>query len=533
MFVGRKYQYREVEGPWDAVVIGSGIGGLACAALLAKAGKRVLVLERHYTAGGFTHTYTRKGFEWDVGVHYIGKVHREGSILRRVFDDITDGKLQWAPMDEVYDRIVFPDATYDFVAGRENFRERMTAYFPGEGKAISAYLEKVEEVRRATRDFFAQRAMPRLLGKLAYPLLSRPFREHARRTTIETLRALTRNEKLIGVLCGQYGDYGLPPGESSFAVHAMVVDHYLDGGAYPVGGASQIARTILPVIERGGGRVVVRAEVTRILTRQGRAEGVRLADGTEIRAPLVVSDAGVWNTFTRLLPDEPKCAPLRKALVRVPPSVAHVCLYVGLREEARALGLPRTNLWIYPGYDHDANLRNYREDRNAPLPVAYISFPSAKDPDWPNRWPGRSTIEVIGFAPYEWFQAWEGTPWRKRGEAYETFKAEFSERLLEALYTHLPKTRGRVAYHELSTPLSTAHFCNYGRGEIYGIAHTPTRFEQRWLLPQTPVAHLFLTGQDIVTAGVGGALFGGVLTASAILGRNEIQEILRRSSHAT
>ena len=532
MFVGTKYAPAEVEGPWDVIVIGSGIGGLSTAALLARAGRRVLVLERHYTAGGFTHSYTRKGYEWDVGVHYIGKVHEARSVLRRIFDDITDGALKWAKMDRVYDRIVFPDATYDFVEGEENFREGISAAFPGERDAIAAYLAAVGEVRRATRAFFSLRAMPRWLERAAHPLLARPYLKHARRTTLDFLRSLTGNERLIGVLCGQYGDYGLPPGESSFAVHAMVVDHYLGGGAYPVGGASRIARTIVPVIERAGGRVVVRAEVTRILVRKGRATGIQLTDGAEIEAPIVVSDAGVWNTFTKLLPAGSRSEPIRAKLERVPPSLSHLCLYVGLRQEAAELGLPRTNLWIYPGYDHDANLQRYRNDRSAPLPVAYVSFPSAKDPEWPKRHPGRATVEVIGFAPYEWFRRWEGTAWRKRGTEYEAFKAELSERLLDTLYRHVPQVRGKVDYHELSTPLSTAHFCNYGRGEIYGVTHAPARFAQRWLLPRTPIRRLFLTGQDIVTAGVGGALFGGVLAASAILGRNALKELMRRTAAA-
>ena len=111
-------------------------------------------------------------------------------------------------------------------------------------------------------------------------------------------------QEIDGVLTGQYGNYGLPPSKSSFFIHALVASHYLDGGAYPVGGASRLAMTILPVIESAGGAVYTNAEVRQILVEDDRAVGVRLADGNELRAPLVVSDVGASNTFRRLLPNE-------------------------------------------------------------------------------------------------------------------------------------------------------------------------------------------------------------------------------------
>src|SRR5215471_6252638 len=124
------YQHLPLDESWDAIIIGSGIGGLAAAALLSlSAGKRVLVLERHYTAGGFTHVFHRPGYEWDVGLHYVGQM-QAGSPLRAIFDSITNGALDWAPAPDIYDRMVFPSREYDFPSGRERFRERMKQYFP-------------------------------------------------------------------------------------------------------------------------------------------------------------------------------------------------------------------------------------------------------------------------------------------------------------------------------------------------------------------------------------------------------------------
>ena len=162
----------------------------------------------------------------------------------------------------------------------------------------------------------------------------------------------------------------------------------------------------------------------------------------------------------------------------------------------------------------------------APLPVAYLSFPSAKDPDFARRFPGRATIEVIGLAPYAWFARWQDRPWKKRGDDYERLKQQLSARLLEVLHRECPAIAGKIDHVELSTPLSTRHFAGHPHGEIYGLAHTPARFAARQLRPHTPIGGLYLTGADICTAGVGGALMGGMLTASAITRRNLLAAVL-------
>jgi len=535
MRIGTSYkQHRDLAQQWDAIVIGSGIGGLSTAAVFSKlAKKRVLVLERHYTAGGFTHTFRRPGYEWDVGVHYIGEVSDPGSMMRRVFDFVTDGELEWADMGDVYDRIIIGDRSYDFVKGRERFREKLHGYFPKETRAIDRYLEKIDATAKKSQLFFAEKAVPSMISSLLGGLMRRPLLKEARVTTRQVLESLTQDQELIGVLTGQWGDYGLVPAESSFFMHAMVVRHYLGGAAYPVGGSSRIAATILPVIEAAGGELVTNANVEEILIEKGRAVGVRLEDGHELRAPLVLSDAGIANTYGRLLPnDVAEDHGLRRKVELIEPSVGHLSAYIGLQGTTEELQLEKTNLWVYPTPHHEENVRRFVDDRSASPPVVYLSFPSAKDPDFQRRYPGRSTIEAITLAPYEWFKDWENTKWKKRGADYDAFKGALETRLLETLYEQAPATRGKVEICELSTPLTTRNFANHPRGEIYGLAHTPDRFEQRWLQPRTPIKGLYLTGADICSAGVGGALMGGMLCSSAALGRNVLSTVMQRKPRA-
>ncbi|HEV8037649.1 MAG TPA: NAD(P)/FAD-dependent oxidoreductase [Bryobacteraceae bacterium] len=528
--VGVSYKQVSIDECWDAIVIGSGIGGLTAAALLAKhAGKRVLVLERHYTAGGFTHAFHRPGYEWDVGVHYIGQVQDPASPLRAAFDHLSEGRLAWNPMADVYDQIRIADRVYEFPSGVGRFRESLLQAFPSEGAAIDGCLAAVLACVKTTNTYFAEKAIPRIAARLAGAWMRAPFLRWANSTTAEVLAGITTNRELTGLLTAQWGDYGLPPAESSFAVHATIAAHYFDGASYPVGGATQIAASIAPVIERAGGKVVVSAEVDKImLDRSGRASGVRMADGREFLAPIVVSDAGALNTFGKLLPpDTPGCAGIASDIRAVGHSMSYLSLYAGLNRSAADLGFTGTNIWAYPTPDHDANLARYVTDPAAPFPLLFISFPSAKDPDFEVRHPGHATVEVITLAPYRWFSEWESTRWKHRGSRYDEIKQSFTARLREQMEKHVPATRGHIEHVEISTPLTTRHFANYQAGEAYGLNATPARFRLRCLCAQTPVRNLFLAGQDVATLGVTGALFGGAIAASAILRRNLVGAITR------
>jgi len=515
---------------YDAIVIGSGIGGLTAAALLAKhAKKRVLVLERHSVAGGFTHAFGRPGFEWDVGIHYIGGVNRPDSATRGAFDHLTEGRLQWSAMPEVYDQVWIGGNRYDIHAGRERFRDRMKAYFPDEGKAIDRYLFEVRSAARASTLFFSEKAIPRPLSFMFGGMMRHRFLSHADRTTGQMLAGLTRNAELAAVLSGQWGNYGLSPGQSSFAVHAMVVDHYLEGAGYPVGGASEIAASIAPVIESAGGRIATRAEVSQILIERGnRAVGVRLVDGREIRSPVVISDTGAWTTLTGLLPaGAAQRIPIRSQLEAVGPSTSHLGLYVGMARGPDEPEVGPGNLWILPDSDHDGSVRRYAADPDSPFPVLFISFPSAKDPTFGQRYPGKSTIEVVAPVPYEHFLPWAGTVRKQRPEDYVALKTALTERLLGELFRAVPAAKGRVTHAELSTPLTTRHYDNSQKGAIYGLGSTPARFRIRHLGARTSIRNLYLTGQDVAICGVTGALAGGAIAASAILGRNVVSKVFR------
>ncbi|NLZ41912.1 MAG: NAD(P)/FAD-dependent oxidoreductase [Comamonadaceae bacterium] len=525
---GYRYRPERLGSRYDALVVGSGIGGLTAAALLAALGRRVAVLEQHYTAGGATHSFERAGYDWDVGLHYVGDMGAR-TTLRRMMDFLTMGRLEWAPMDAHYERFFIGARVVDAVAGRTAFRDNLLVHFPREGAAVDRYLALVDQVARGMRAFSMERTLPPWLALLARPWLRRQQPPGLARSTWDVLAQLTAERDLIAVLTGQWGDYGLPPRRSSFVVHAMVARHYLNGGHYPVGGAWRIAECALPRIRAAGGEVFTYARVERILAPGGRVRGVRMADGHEIDCDCVISDAGAANTFGRLLPPEvARAHGLDRLLAQLQPSLGHLCVYIGLEAAAVELGLPKTNFWIYPDNDSDAALARFLADPSGEFPVVYISFPSAKDPDFERRRPGRATIEIIAPVPWSLFAPWAGTTWGRRGADYDALKNAYGERLLEHLYAKLPQLRGRVAYHEVSTPLSMQWFCGAPHGELYGLEHGVARMQARWLRPRTPLAGLWLTGQDIVSCGIGGAMMGGLATALAVAGTRRMMPVMKQ-----
>jgi all-trans-retinol 13,14-reductase len=525
----RRYSKDIAETHYDAIIIGSGLGGLTTANFLARHGKKVIIFERHDVPGGFTHTFKRKGFEWDVGVHYVGQVGDKKSLMRHLFDYVTDSKLHWESMGKVYDRAIIAGDAYDFVPGLENQTAQLLKTFPTEEVAIKKYFKLIKSFGMSSGLFFGERSMPWFLSATVGFFMRRSFLKRARKTTYEVLRSVTNNEKLISVLCSQCGDYGLPPKKSSFAIHAGLVDHYLGGGSYPVGGASSIANNILSGIESRGGKLILDAETESIVSENGKVTGVKLKNGDFIRATQVISNAGARNTFTHLWPKNEKLPErIVEGLKLIKPSIAHVCLYVGLNASDEELKLPKNNFWIYDSYDFD-NENDTRTKLSSTDPLlTYISFPSAKDTDWAKIHPNKATVQIIAPCPYEWVAQWQDQKWMKRSAEYSQFKSEWEKSLLDKLIKIMPQIEGHVVHCEVSTPLSTRHFSNYGSGEIYGLEHTPQRLRARWLRAHTPIKGLFLTGQDIVMVGVGGALFSGVITAIAVLKKNVMWPVIKK-----
>jgi hypothetical protein len=258
------------------------------------------------------------------------------------------------------------------------------------------------------------------------------------------------------------------------------------------------------------------------------------------------------------------------AIARLGPGAGHLSLFLGLDASSDAMGLPevcsrtcavpraqhscsrvavpsvscasrlpcgrvcgdcggcaspagaQSNYWVQDTLDHDTAHREfYRQTRvsDADFPAYFLSFPSKKDPTWERRHPNKSVVLVVTECKYEWLEQWKGLQSKKRGREYDAIKSGIEKRLLDVFYGLFPQCRGHVVYTDLGTPLSNDFYIGAHRGSSYGISHKALRFhltEPGQLSAHTDIKGLYLTGQDIVSAGVAGALAGGAMTAFAI-----------------
>ncbi|XP_075063321.1 all-trans-retinol 13,14-reductase [Mixophyes fleayi] len=524
----------------DAIVIGSGIGGQGVAAFLARAGKRVLVLEQLGKLGGCCHTFNEKGYEFDVGIHYIGQLN-ERSPGRIMIDQLTDGQLQWTLMDDPFDVVLLGDVAngrrYNMRPGTQAYTDELKKAFPGEEEAIDSFMKLVKKVSGRTQDMIILKMLPlplaRFLCRTGLVNWFSPFFRYASRSVSEVIGELTDNKELQTVFSYIFGTYGVFPDRASFSLHSILIDHYLRGSWYPTGGASEITYHLVPTIVKAGGAVLSRATVEKILVNSDRrACGVVVRgkglDPVNIFAPIVISDAGIFNTYEKLLPPEVQSLPaIQSQLGMMRHGAAGFSLFIGLKGTKEELNLPATNYFYFPDTNLKKLERNFidasADDAPNYIPMLYISSPSAKDPTHEERCPGKSTLTVLSFTPYEWFEEWKDKKVQKRGLDYESVKNAFAEAMLETTMQIFPQIRDKIDCYVSGSPVTNNHYLGASRGEFYGADHDIARMSPETaatMRAKTPIKGLYLTGQDILLCGFFGALNGALICASEVLGRN-------------
>jgi phytoene dehydrogenase-like protein len=490
---------------YDLIVIGSGMGSLATASLLAQFKKlRILVLESHFTLGGFLHSFKRKGYEWEPGFHYIGEMN-PGNLTRGCMDLVTGGQVTWNKMEE-FEHLIFPGATFTSPSGAAQHRAHLKQEFPTEADGIDRYFKDLNKIRNWNVRWFYSKLWR---GRPASVISA--GRKLAETTTQEYLDRNFDDPLLKAILAAQWGDYGTPPPRSAFGIHARVAADFLEGGYYPAGGSQQIADSAAEIVERHGGRCLTRHPVTEILIENNRAYGVEVTTraGTKrFLAPRVVSGAGIDTTFNKLVPD--RWAATERALLAKPKrGLSSTILYLGMKDDPRNHGFGDGNYWMFDRLNHGY------EPKSTSFPPSIgnttLSFASTRV-----HGADKHVGQLVSFSWYDDWSKFRDEPWRRRGDEYQRMKEQYTETLLDFAEERIPGLRPLIDYTELSTPVTVESMAGHVDGQVYGRECSPQRVKDQWQI-ETSVKNLYLTGTDLVLPGVNSALMIGVMTAAKLM----------------
>lgn len=499
---------------WDAIVIGSGMGGMTAAAALSKMGHKVLLLEQYKTLGGLTHSFSRDGFSWDVGIHYLGCVAPDDR-ERGMIDWLAHTPMDFESMGVVYDNLHLADApplalSRPFAAQERDLKDR----FPGEGAAIEAWITALRKGRNTMYAQTSTRATPDFVGHLMEWWNHRAIDKWCKRTTQDVVDSITQNPDLAAAFTAQWGDHGGRPSRASFAMHATVCGSYLASGAwYPVGGGKAFADHLIPTITHAGGEARAGVKVATLLTEGDKVVGVRTSDGEDIHSDIVISNIGARETINNLLPDGFGPQDWIDDIQALPASIAHFSLFLGFEGDVKKAGATRSNHWIYPTAEIDAIWGDAAE---GDPPGLFVSFASLKDP---NHDPGpkqKYAGELVAWTDWKCVAQWADLPSDARGAGYKTFKQQVEDKMFAMFQAKFPALADLVVLRELSTPLATAAITGHHEGRFYGLDGTPERILSDALNPKTPIEGLYLSGQDVATQGIQGALWGGFLCAATV-----------------
>lgn len=504
----------------DTIVIGSGAGGLTAAVALANAGQKVLVCEQHYVAGGWCHSFTLQGYRFSPGVHYIGGL-QPGGMTHALYQGLgVSGDLAFCELNpDGFDHVIAGNQRFDIPKGVENYKERLKSRFPADARGIDRLFAALERLAHQTR---AASQIRGPLDALTLPARAPDVLRWFFGSAQDFVDAHVSDPFLKAVLLAQTGDHGVPPSRVPAVVHALVMSHYFDGGYYPLGGGFAIPRAFVRALKRKGGEIRLSTPVDQILLDKGRAVGVRLGDGTEVRARTVISNADPEVTFGKLVGREHLSRRLRRKLDRVSYSTSALSLFFAVNMDLNAAGLDSGNVW----YSQDANIdqayRHGLSDYNLgpnPIEGMFLTATTLKDPSKMHS--RHHTCEAFAFVGYDAFKKWaadHASEGRPRAGDYADLKETLTEKMFDGLEQIVPGIRSHVVFADLGTPLTNRYYLNATQGNLYGTDKTAMQIGPFAFPVQTEIGGLFMVGASTLSHGVVGAAMSGVAAAKAILG---------------
>lgn len=495
---------------FDIIIIGSGLGGLVCANILAREGLKVLVLEKNQQFGGNLQTFSRDKIIFDTGVHYIGGL-LQGQNLHKYFHylGIADELKLQRMNPEGYDYVTFDNDPneYPYAQGYENFIEQLARFFPEERKAIRLYAEKMKQVCESFPLYKVEANENPVFNEELMSLKAS-----------EVIRGLTDNPKLRAVLAGTNFLYAGIENKTPFYVHSLSINSYVESAWRCINGGSQISKILIQKIRSLGGTVLKRKKVISFLAGQtGEIESVKTADGNIYRAKHFISNIDPKKTL-QLVENYPFRKSYRKRIYDSEDTISSFSLYITLKPNC----FPYLNHNYYHFKDKSKVWSSIDYDEKN-WPESYMVSFSAKTEN--DGW--SDGISVLAYMRYEEVEKWKDTfntiaEKDERGREYEKFKSRKTEILLKELEKKFPDIRKCIRSTYVATPLTYRDYIGSSTGCMYGFAKDADFPMKNYLPPRTKIKNLLLTGQSISMHGILGVTIGAVLTCSELVGRKSL-----------
>ncbi|NIS63026.1 MAG: NAD(P)-binding protein [Proteobacteria bacterium] len=496
---------------YDAIVIGSGAGGLSAALKLARQDFSVLLLEAMPALGGFLNPFRRKNYSFDTGVHYLGELAK-GESFWKMFEELGISEaVSFVELDpEGFERYIFPDYELRLCKGKERFMERLISLFPKEERGIHKFFEVFDKIVRAAE---GSRSMEGgMLNMLGFIFRHPVMMKYSRIPYQRLLDEVTSDIRLQAALSAICNDYGLPPARASVIMAIMVWAHFLKGAYYPRGGSGAIRDAFVNGLHDHGAELKKRSRVVSV-GMQGDEFIVETESREQYTARAVISDADPVITLGSLLNPELVSSRIRRKVERLRPSEGSFYAFIGTDLDLPSLGISDANIVHYDDYD----INKMYEDLFAPtvpeeIPIFFITSPSVKDAHGGHAPEGYHTIEIFTGVSYEVFERWTNLPSGRRGEEYAALKERIGERLVTAAERYIPGLLQHLDFLEYATPLSNEYWVNAVRGGNYGPEQTPDQVGSgRFITFTAGIEGLFLAGAGTIGCGVSACVASGVL----------------------
>jgi len=505
-----------VKEKYDVVIIGSGLGGLVSAIILAKEGYSVCVLEKNNQFGGNLQTFVRDKTIFDTGIHYIGGLDKGQNLYNYfkyigIMDDLNLKRMD----EDAYDVITFGDDTqqYPHAQGYDNFVKQLAKFFPDEEENLKAYCQKLIETCNSFPLYNLQEPVE------GYD--TSKFSENAKQYIDE----LTQNEKLRAVLAGSNFLYAGIADKSPFYVHALSVNSYMQSSWRCINGGSNITRQLIKQLKKYGGETYKYKEVVGFGSEGEKITSARIKTGEEVFGNIFISNIEPKTTLKMVGPEK-----FRKAYYNRVQSLE--C--VGSAFSLYLVFKPKTFKYLNHNYYHfkdSTRVWKAMECTEESWPEGYMASMNVtgKQDEW------AESMTLITFMDFNEVKQWENTfnttaEEADRGAAYNAFKERKTEKFLAEVEKKFPGIRECIKSVHTSTPLSYRDYIGGQNGNLYGYVKDSNNPMKTYIAPKTKLENLYLTGQGISMHGVLGVTIGAVVTCSEILGKdyliNKINEEL-------